>query len=191
MATAEPRTAPPIESNGQPARDEAAAVRKLAEARERIKHEVGRVIVGQSEIIDLMLVSLLCRGHVLLHGVPGLGKTLMGKTLADTLAMEFRRVQFTPDLMPSDITGTDIIKEDPASGRHALWVAKEEQAEQREQEAQPGEPVRQQQAQDERDYAAESERPPGAMRRGQDVANVVGESHAGAVYGCFTLPRQD
>jgi MoxR-like ATPase len=119
MATAEPRTAPPIEANGQPGHD-AAAVRRLADAREKIKHEVGRVIVGQAEIIDLMLVSLLCRGHVLLHGVPGLGKTLMGKTLADTLAMEFRRVQFTPDLMPSDITGTDIIKEDPSSGRHSL-----------------------------------------------------------------------
>src|SRR5207244_13088939 len=65
-------------------------------------------------------VSLLCRGHVLLHGVPGLGKTLMARTLADSLAMEFRRVQFTPDLMPSDITGTDMIKEDPSSGRHSL-----------------------------------------------------------------------
>jgi MoxR-like ATPase len=65
-------------------------------------------------------VGLLCRGHVLLHGVPGLGKTLMARTLASTLAMEFRRVQFTPDLMPTDITGTDIIKEDPASGRHTL-----------------------------------------------------------------------
>jgi MoxR-like ATPase len=106
--------------NGQPGHDDAAAVRRLADAREKIKHEVGRVIVGQTDIIDLMLVSLLCRGHVLLHGVPGLGKTLMAKTLADSLAMEFRRVQFTPDLMPSDITGTDIIKEDPSSGRHAL-----------------------------------------------------------------------
>src|SRR4051812_30370612 len=120
MATAEPRTAPTTELNGQPAHDDAAAVRRLAEARQRIKQEVGRVIVGQSDIIDLMLVSLLCRGHVLLHGVPGLAKTLMAKTLADTLAMEFRRVQFTPDLMPSDITGTDIIKEDPSSGRHTL-----------------------------------------------------------------------
>src|SRR5689334_9061781 len=100
MATAEPRLAPPTEVNGHAAgHDDAAAVRRLADAREKIKHEVGRVIVGQGEIIDLMLVSLLCRGHVLLHGVPGLGKTLMGKTLADTLAMEFRRVQFTPDLM--------------------------------------------------------------------------------------------
>jgi MoxR-like ATPase len=120
MPTAEPRTTPAAELNGQPGHDDAAAVRRLADARTRIKQEVGRVIVGQADVIDLMLVSLLCRGHVLLHGVPGLGKTLMGKTLADSLAMEFRRVQFTPDLMPSDITGTDIINEDPASGRHSL-----------------------------------------------------------------------
>jgi MoxR-like ATPase len=120
MATAEARTAPHSSANGQPGHDDAAAVRRLADAREKIKHEVGRVIIGQTDIIDLMLVSLLCRGHVLLHGVPGLGKTLMAKTLADTLAMEFRRVQFTPDLMPSDITGTDIVKEDPSSGRHSL-----------------------------------------------------------------------
>ena len=120
MATAETRTATPIESNGQPVHDDAAAVRRLADARQRIKQEVGRVIVGQAEIIDLLLVSLLCRGHVLLHGVPGLGKTLMARTLADTLAMEFRRVQFTPDLMPSDITGTDVIKEDPSTGQHSL-----------------------------------------------------------------------
>src|SRR5438132_14188530 len=120
MTTAEARTAPPAGSNGQSGHEDAAAARRLADARDRITHEVGRVIVGQTDIIDLMLVSLLCRGHVLLHGVPGLGKTLMAKTLADTLALEFRRVQFTPDLMPSDITGTDIIKEDPSSGRHAL-----------------------------------------------------------------------
>ena len=120
MTTVEARSAPPIQSNGQPGHDDTAAVRRLADARDKIKHEVGRVIVGQSDIIDLMLVSLLCRGHVLLHGVPGLGKTLMARTLADSLAMEFRRVQFTPDLMPSDITGTDIIKQDPASGRHSL-----------------------------------------------------------------------
>jgi MoxR-like ATPase len=120
MATAELRTDTPVGSNGQSGHNDAAAVRKLAEARERIKHEVGRVIVGQSDVIDLMLAGLLCRGHVLLQGVPGLGKTLMARTLADTLAMEFRRVQFTPDLMPSDITGTDILKEDPTSGKHAL-----------------------------------------------------------------------
>jgi MoxR-like ATPase len=116
----QPVAASPVDSNGQAVHDDAAAVRRLADGRQRIKQEVGRVIVGQSEIIDLLMVGLLCRGHVLLHGVPGLGKTLMARTLANTLAMEFRRVQFTPDLMPSDITGTDIIKEDPASGRHAM-----------------------------------------------------------------------
>jgi MoxR-like ATPase len=122
MSTAELPTgaAPSVDSNGRPVHDDAAAVRKLADARQRIKHEVGRVIVGQSEIVDHLMVGMLCRGHVLLHGVPGLGKTLMARTLANTLAMEFRRVQFTPDLMPTDITGTDIIKEDPASGRHSL-----------------------------------------------------------------------
>jgi MoxR-like ATPase len=120
MPTTEPRTIPTAEMNGQPAHDDAAAVRRLADARQKIKQEVGRVIVGQSDIVDLLLVGLLCRGHVLLHGVPGLGKTLMARTLANALDMEFRRVQFTPDLMPTDITGTDIIKEDPSSGRHSL-----------------------------------------------------------------------
>jgi len=85
-----------------------AAIAKLREARDRVKQEMGRVVVGQHEIIDSLLISLLCRGHVLLHGVPGLGKTLMGRTLARTLDMEFKRVQFTPDLMPSDITGTNV-----------------------------------------------------------------------------------
>jgi len=115
-----PTAAPAADNNGQAMHEDVAAVRRLVDARQRIRQEVARVIVGQSEIVDLLLVGLLCRGHVLLHGVPGLGKTLMARTLASTLAMEFRRVQFTPDLMPTDITGTDIIKEDPASGRHTL-----------------------------------------------------------------------
>jgi MoxR-like ATPase len=122
MPTAETRTATatPGDANGRPVHEDAAAVRRLVDARQRIRQEIAHVIVGQSEIIDHLLVGLLCRGHVLLHGVPGLAKTLMARTLANTLAMEFRRVQFTPDLMPTDITGTDIIKEDPSSGRHAL-----------------------------------------------------------------------
>ncbi len=78
------------------------------------------MIVGQETIIDHMLVGLLCRGHILLLGVPGLGKTLMARTLARTLELEFRRIQFTPDLMPSDITGMDIIEEDPGTGRRKL-----------------------------------------------------------------------
>src|SRR6516164_7405046 len=109
MPTDETRTttAPPVDTNGRPVHEDAVAVRRLVDARQRIRQEVARVIVGQSEIVDLLLVGLLCRGHVLLHGVPGLGKTLMGRTLANSLDMEFRRIQFTPDLMPSDITGTD------------------------------------------------------------------------------------
>jgi MoxR-like ATPase len=122
MPAADPHTltAAAPEANGRPVHDDAEAVRRLGQARQRIKEEVGRVIVGQGEIVELLLVGLLSRGHVLLHGVPGLGKTLMARSLADSLAMEFRRVQFTPDLMPSDITGTDIVKEDPGSGRHTL-----------------------------------------------------------------------
>jgi MoxR-like ATPase len=111
-------------ANGAPATalssDDAVVVARLRDARTRVKEEMAKVVVGQDEIIDFLLIGLLCRGHVILHGVPGLGKTLMGRTLARTLDMEFRRIQFTPDLMPSDITGTDMIKEDPATGRHSM-----------------------------------------------------------------------
>ena len=98
--------------------DDVAIVKRLGESRARVKQEIAKVVVGQDEIIDGLLTSLLCGGHVLLYGVPGLGKTLMGRTLARTLDMQFRRIQFTPDLMPSDITGTDVLEED-ASGRHS------------------------------------------------------------------------
>ena len=100
--------------------EDAAAVAKLREARSKVRVEMAKVVVGQDEIIDAMLVGLLSRGHVLLHGVPGLGKTKMARTLAKTLDMDFRRIQFTPDLMPSDITGTDVIQEDEGTGRHHL-----------------------------------------------------------------------
>jgi MoxR-like ATPase len=100
--------------------EDSAIVSRLCEARQRIREEIARVIVGQEPIIDHMLVGLLCRGHILLLGVPGLGKSLMASTLARTLDLEFRRIQFTPDLMPSDITGMDIIEEDPATGRRKL-----------------------------------------------------------------------
>jgi MoxR-like ATPase len=73
-------------------------VEQLRDARQRLREEVGKVIVGQHEVIDLLLLGLLCRGHVLLQGVPGLGKTLMALTLSQTLDLKFKRVQFTPDL---------------------------------------------------------------------------------------------
>lgn len=95
-------------------------VERLREAREKLREEVGKVIVGQHEVVDLLLLGLLCRGHVLLHGVPGLGKTLMARTLSETLDLQFKRVQFTPDLMPSDITGTDVIEEQEGGGGHQL-----------------------------------------------------------------------
>ncbi|MEX0585486.1 MAG: MoxR family ATPase [Pirellulales bacterium] len=95
-------------------------VARLGEARNRVKEEMAKVVVGQEEVIDSLLIGLLCRGHILLHGVPGLGKTLMARTLARTLEMEFRRIQFTPDLMPSDITGTDVLEEDAATGRQRI-----------------------------------------------------------------------
>ena len=83
----------------------------------RLRDEIGKVIVGQRDIIELVFVSLICRGHVLLVGVPGLAKTLLIRTLADALHLRFNRIQFTPDLMPGDITGTEIIEEDASSGR--------------------------------------------------------------------------
>ncbi|MCC9604015.1 MoxR family ATPase [Stieleria sp. JC731] len=95
-------------------------VDKLRQSREQLRSEVGKVIVGQQDVVDLLLLGLLCRGHVLLHGVPGLGKTLMARTLSSTLDLKFKRVQFTPDLMPSDITGTDVIEEQEGGGGHRL-----------------------------------------------------------------------
>lgn len=82
-----------------------------------LKKEIGKVIVGQQEVIDEMLISLLAGGHCLLEGVPGLAKTLMVKTMAETLEMAFKRVQFTPDLMPGDIIGTEILEEDHETGK--------------------------------------------------------------------------
>jgi MoxR-like ATPase len=105
-------------ANGAPD-DDVAVVKRLRDAQERVKREVAKVVVGQEEIIDSLLIGLLCRGHILLFGVPGLGKTLMGRTLARTLEMDFRRIQFTPDLMPSDITGADVLEEE-ADGHYSV-----------------------------------------------------------------------
>ncbi|RKZ29176.1 AAA family ATPase [bacterium] len=92
------------------------AVKELAEATKTIKSELAKIIVGQERVIDEMMVALLSGGHVLLIGVPGLAKTLMISTLAESLDLKFSRIQFTPDLMPSDITGTDILEEDRTTG---------------------------------------------------------------------------
>jgi MoxR-like ATPase len=92
--------------------DDVQLAERLSESVKKIKNEIAKVIVGQEEIIDQLLISLLSRGHCLLVGVPGLAKTLLIKTLAEVIDLKFSRIQFTPDLMPSDITGTEIIEED-------------------------------------------------------------------------------
>ena len=100
--------------------NEAELVRRLGQAREQVLGELHKVIVGQDEVLEQLIYAVLCRGHCLLEGVPGLAKTMMVQTLGAALNLTFRRIQFTPDLMPSDITGTDIIQEDPQSGRRQL-----------------------------------------------------------------------
>jgi MoxR-like ATPase len=110
----------PSPSSPSPANRDESAVSRLIDARKLLKAEIARVVVGQDLVLDEILMALLCRGHVLMLGVPGLGKTLMAKTVAQTLKMDFNRIQFTPDLMPSDIIGTDIVEEDPETGRRRL-----------------------------------------------------------------------
>ncbi|MDZ7372702.1 MAG: MoxR family ATPase [candidate division KSB1 bacterium] len=105
--------------------DSEAAVLELArEAHDRLVGEIGKVIVGQRLVIDQLLMALLCRGHCLLVGVPGLAKTLLISTLAKVLNLTFSRIQFTPDLMPSDITGTEVIEEDRVTGKRVFRFVK-------------------------------------------------------------------
>ncbi len=99
---------------------DAEAVARLENTKEEIGGEIGKVIVGQRDIVEQLLVALLSGGHCLLVGVPGLAKTTLIQTLAQTLDLSFGRIQFTPDLMPSDITGTEVLEEDLESGRKAF-----------------------------------------------------------------------
>ncbi len=96
---------------------EAQAVRDISAAYERMTDQISRVIIGQHKVVEELLMALFSRGHCLLVGVPGLAKTLLVSTVARILHLTFKRVQFTPDLMPSDITGTDILQDDPETGR--------------------------------------------------------------------------
>lgn len=105
-------------------KDEGEALVKLAEAYNKINQEIKKVIIGQQEIIDQLLITLFSRGHCLIVGVPGLAKTLLISTLAQVLDLKFSRIQFTPDLMPSDITGTEIIEEDISSGKKSFRFVK-------------------------------------------------------------------
>ena len=102
------------------AAEELAAVEKLQRGYHNMRAELGKVIVGQEAVIEELLIALFCKGHALLVGVPGLAKTLLISTLAKTLGLTFNRIQFTPDLMPSDITGTEVIEEDKTTGGRVL-----------------------------------------------------------------------
>jgi len=100
------------------------AIEKLKDAHQRLKAELSKVIVGQEGVIDEVLTAIFARGHGLLVGVPGLAKTLLISTLSEALSLAFNRIQFTPDLMPSDITGTEVIQEDKASGQREFKFIK-------------------------------------------------------------------
>ena len=105
------------DQNKEPSPQDLEQVEKLQTAYGSMKTEIKKVIVGQEQVVDELFIALFCRGHCLLVGVPGLAKTLMISTLSEVLDLSFNRIQFTPDLMPSDITGTEVIQEDKASGR--------------------------------------------------------------------------
>src|ERR1051325_5269555 len=93
---------------------------KLGSAREELLREIRKAIIGQDEVIEQVLLALFVGGHSIITGVPGLAKTLLVRTIANVLDLSFKRIQFTPDLMPADITGTEIIEEDRATGRRAM-----------------------------------------------------------------------
>ena len=96
------------------------ALARLNETRERLLVEIRKGIIGQDEVIEQLLVTLLARGHCLLTGIPGLGKTLLVKTLSKCLSLSFKRIQFTPDLMPADVVGSEVVDEDPATGKRSF-----------------------------------------------------------------------
>jgi MoxR-like ATPase len=103
-----------------PAAEDVRRAEALVAASKRLRAEMGKLIVGQDQVIDQLMIAVLARGHCLLEGVPGLAKTLMIRGLSQVMDLSFRRIQFTPDLMPADITGTDIIQEDPQTGRRVM-----------------------------------------------------------------------
>ena len=96
--------------------DDVKALEKLSESYKAVRQQLGKVIVGQNEVIEQLMIAIFAKGHCLLEGVPGLAKTLMVSTLSETLNLDFSRIQFTPDLMPSDIVGTEVIQEDKTTG---------------------------------------------------------------------------
>jgi MoxR-like ATPase len=119
----------PLSSNtsmkgGQLEQSDLKAAEQLTNAYQQMTEQLGRVIVGQAEVLKQVLIALFCQGHCILEGVPGLAKTLMISSIAQLLSLNFRRIQFTPDLMPSDITGTEILDEEEGTGRRRMRFVK-------------------------------------------------------------------
>jgi len=102
--------------------DEIALVERMKAGREKIIRELRKVVVGQDDVIEEVLIALFAGGHSLITGVPGLAKTLLIKTIADITRLRFSRIQFTPDLMPADVIGTEVVEEDPDTGRRVLGL---------------------------------------------------------------------
>ena len=100
--------------------DISSAIDKVGAAREKIFTQIHASVVGQHEVIEQIIIALLARGHVLLEGVPGLGKTLLVKSIARLFSLDFKRIQFTPDLMPADIVGTEVVEEEPGTGKRVF-----------------------------------------------------------------------
>ncbi|HEX8439389.1 AAA family ATPase, partial [Archangium sp.] len=121
MENAAPITPPPAP---EATSEDLQAVEELARAKAQILAQIEKRVVGQRDVVEHLLIALFARGHCLFVGVPGLAKTLLISTLADVLNLSFNRIQFTPDLMPSDITGTDILEEDKATGHRAFRFLK-------------------------------------------------------------------
>ena len=121
MSMPEPSAPPPIPPVSAFASERETAERLIA-GRARIDAELGKVIIGQKEVIEQIMIALLAGGHCLITGAPGLAKTLLVKSLAQIFHLKFARIQFTPDLMPADITGTEILQETPAGGRQLTFV---------------------------------------------------------------------
>ena len=117
MSAASPLPPADVELVQELSPGDAELVRRLSTAYRQMAEQIGKVIVGQHEVVEQLLMALFSRGHCLLVGVPGLAKTLLVSTVSQILHLSFKRVQFTPDLMPADITGTDILQDDPETGR--------------------------------------------------------------------------
>ena len=124
MSAATKKTTTKKPSVKKPSADDEKMAKALVASYDKLKDQVHKVIVGQDEVLEQLMIAMLARGHCLLEGVPGLAKTLMVRSLAQAINLSFRRIQFTPDLMPADITGTDIIQESAATGKRGFEYIK-------------------------------------------------------------------